>query len=58
MNSESTMTPWCKGRRVLYLTDHEVSHVPLSGKDWGISDLCNAAVIANNAILKMMGTNK
>lgn len=58
MNSKSLMTPWCNGQRVLFLTDNEVLHVPLNGKDWGIADLCSAAVIANNAILKMMGKDK
>ena len=50
--------PYRKGQRVLFLTDEEALHVPLSADGWSIGTMCTAAVIANQAIEKMMEVGK
>jgi len=50
--------PYRKGQSVLFLTDEEALHVPLSADGWSIGTMCTAAVIANQAIEKMMGAGK
>lgn len=52
-----SFTPYRKGCRVLFMCDQELLSVPL-GATWDIGTIHRAAVIANEAIKKMMrGSN-
>lgn len=46
-------TPYRKGRRVLFMCDQELMAVPL-GAIWDMGAIHRAAVVANEAIKKMM----
>ena len=45
--------PYRKGHRVIFMCDEELFYVPLNGV-WDIGTLQSSAIIANQAIAKMM----